>query len=745
MQIFIYKNVIDSMGPSNMRLATRFVAILVALIIIAAWISTPIGSYGENPARTKVIWLSVDSASYYRLYNLSVAGKLPAFKTLFEGGAHGPLIVVYPSATAVNHASLSSGAPPGVTGIVGNSIVLPGSRVTSSVSGFNGKYMLAEPIWVPADRSGLRSYVVSFPQSTPLAWNVSVERTKLFNIYDAFVSPITFSTLYTNNRSIARATYIEVREASSWDGVQAFTSTYRISNIYRAWESSFSIGDSTWYLYLADTTGSGKPDLLAIVPEAKDLSRALEVLKEGSWSRPLNTTINYRGHVYVVAPMFKLIKLDLNDLRLYRGITRPLNTQWFNDEKLARDVWNNVVTRVGAFTDGDHFALSNGWIDVDTYMETVALTNRFFMEFTLYVMRNRDWDFIMTYTPVVDNVYGQFLGTIYRDMPYYDPAKEEYYMDLILRTYMFVDDFIASILRNIDTRKTVLIVTSDHGQCPVKYIVNINAVLYNAGLLSIRGGSVVLNETKAWYAAHGHIFVNIEGRDQGSVKMADYSSVVKSIVDALQSVRDPDTGEPVFDLVVTKQQAQILGLWGDRVGDVVIATRCGYTAAGGVPSVRDGRAVVFTPAVPLRTITGDHGTNLPWYRDLHATFIAYGGDVRPGYLGTISALNIAPTVAKLLGIERPREASAPPLPIVAEVVTSTVTKAMPTTITTTIVEVSTIPQTITQAVTQAVTQTITQTVTGPPSDALSYIAIAIVFGLIGFTLGMLFIRGRASR
>ncbi len=78
-------------------------------------------------------------------------------------------------------------------------------------------------------------------------------------------------------------------------------------------------------LLLVDTSGRGYPDKLYITKGQKDVSRALASLSEGSWSPPINTTIVYRGSEYVVAPMFKAIKLDLSDFRLYRGITRPFN------------------------------------------------------------------------------------------------------------------------------------------------------------------------------------------------------------------------------------------------------------------------------------------------------------------------------------------------------------------------------------------------------------------------------------
>jgi len=642
----------------------------LALILAAAIASTalPLSSQVGEEGRKKVIWLSVDSANYYRMYNFSYTYQLENLKKIFSEGAHGPSQVVYPSATAVNHASLATGAPPGITGIVGNSIHLPNTSITSTVSGFDGRYLLAEPIWVTADRGGLRTVVISFPQSTPPAWSGRVDpaRTKLFNIYDASM-PFTPSTLYTTNRSIPRATYISFTNATGWAGLEG------VGRVYSAWEANITIGDTLWLLLLVDTTGDGYPDRLYITPGVKDLSRALASLSEGSWSSPINTTISYRGSEYVVAPLFKAIKLDPGDFRLYRGITRPFNTPWYNDKDLAWEVWNSVVTRVGAFTDGDSFALQNGWIDIETYMETVNLTNTFFKEFTKYIIRRGGWDLLLTYTPVVDNVYHQFLGAIYPSMPYYDQSRADYYRGVIARAYVMVDEFVGEILRIIDPKTTTLIITSDHGQCPVKYLININAILYNAGLAYIERGSLVINRTKAWYTGHGHVFINLKGReDSGIVEPSEYSYTVDQVIRALQSVRDPSTGEQVFDLVLTREQARTLGLAGERVGDVVIATRCGYTAVGGVPAIRNNTAQVFTPAAPLSTLTGDHGTILPSYPEIHGIFLAYGGGISRGYLGLISSLSVAPTVSEILGIERPANATSHPLPVVLRAYTITV-------------------------------------------------------------------------
>ncbi|MCX8195838.1 MAG: alkaline phosphatase family protein [Acidilobaceae archaeon] len=717
----------------------RYLLAVALLALLIAPLALPSSGQAE---RFKVVWISVDSANYYRLFNLSMEGSLPTFRRLIEGGAHGPMTVVYPSATAVSHASLSTGAHPMNTGIVANTMHLPNTSITATVSGFDGRYMLAEPIWVTANRSGIRAVVVSFPQSTPPAWRVSAERVKLFNIYDASLAGVTPSTLYTNNRNIPRATYVTIAPAANWTGVE------RIGSVSRAWELNFTLGDSRWFVYIADTTGDGRPDVAAIVPGAKDLRRALAILREGEWSKPLNATIVRGGSTFTVAPMFKLIKIDVSDFRLYRGIARPLEAPWFNDPALARGVWNNVVVRVGAFTDGDWFALTNGWIDVETFMETVNFTNTFFREFTLYVMRNTEWDLLMTYTPVVDNVYHQFLGMLYRNMPYYRAEQEAYYRGLIVRTYRMVDEFVKAVLDSVDLRTTVVVVSSDHGQCPVKSIVNVNAILYNAGLLSVRGGAVAINETRAWYVAHGHIFVNLVGREAGGiVRQEERVRVVDAIVRALQAVRDPETGEQVFDAVLTREQARVLGVGGPRAGDVVIATRCGYTAAGGVPTIVNGTAVVFSPAVPLRTLIADHGTLLPTYRDLHATIIFFGGPVRKGFLGLSSSLSIAPTIAELLGIPRPSDAEGAPLQVrEARTVTQTVTQVRTVTSTQTVVATNIVERTKTEVRTTEVPVTsivtVERTTTAVERELRTdLLAIAALIALLlGALTGFLFRR-----
>ncbi|MEM0001474.1 MAG: alkaline phosphatase family protein [Desulfurococcaceae archaeon] len=714
--------------------------VILLLVLIISIITAPIVLYSNSvnsTSRYRVVILSADAMRFDHLTKLASEGKLPNISRMMNNGVYAELVTVYPTATAVAHAAISTGAPPGVNGITGNSIHLPNTPVTSTVSGFSGLYMVSEPIWITADKAGLKAVVVSFPQSTPPAWNVS--RALLFNIYDASAA-FTSSALYTTNKTISGGTYIEFKQATDWINVEKVLGT-----VSSALESSIKIGDTSWYLYLADLNGDGKYDKLAITP-VKDLSKAYAILSEGEWSKPINTTIVYANKTYTIAPLFKALRLNpIDDFRLYRGLTRPLEAPWFNNETVARDIWNNVVVKTGTFTDGDYTGLSRGWYDEETYMETVYFTNLFFMEFTIYMIKNYDWDLIMSYTPVVDNVYHQFLGLTDPTTPYYNPEKASYYWSLIERTYKMIDEFVGNILNNVDLSNTVVMLISDHGQYPVKKVVYVNGILLNNGFISVDTAfRVNLTGTLAYVTYHGHIFVNLIGREtNGTVSPTDYDNVVKSIMEILRSYRDPDTGEHVFDLVITRDESKIIGLSGIRTGDIVFALKPGYTSSTALrQDPATGKAIEIETIKPYVSSTGDHGPVLPYYRELKAVFVSTGPGVKGGYLGEASVLQIAPTIAKILNINPPRDAKMPPIFSIYEI-TATKTLTQATTITQLLTQYSTVTQTRTSTLTQITTSSLTYISTKTEIstsivrelDIATTSIIAIILLIVGILVG----------
>lgn len=434
-----------------------------------------------------------------------------------------------------------------------------------------------------------------------------------------------------------------------------------------------------------------------------------------------------------MAPLFKAIDLSLDNFRLYRSLMRPYNTNWFNNETLAWMVWNNVVVKTGMVTDGDWYALVNGWIDPDTYMETVNLTNTFFKEFTLYFIKNTDWNLILAYTPIVDNVYHQFLGLTDPNMPYYDPDKAEKYRGYVEQAMIWADSILKSIIDNVDLEDTAVMVVSDHGQWSVKKIIYVNSVLYQAGLIAVdENGDIDWSNTKAYYVGYGSIFVNLQGREEdGVVPPEEYDAVVSQIMDALESVRDPDAGEPVFSLILRNDEAKPYGLYGDRAGDVIFSCRPGYASSTGLKiDTITSEPIIFSDAVPLKTITGSHG-DYSYYPQLIAIFGAIGPGIIHGILSYIHSTSIAPTITEILGVDAPANATGTPLPILEPIIT-TVTHT----------EYETLTTTETRTTTLTETYTTTETTEVQVTDWTLTIIIGIILLIIGIVIGTLCRRPR---
>jgi predicted AlkP superfamily phosphohydrolase/phosphomutase len=134
-----------------------------------------------------------------------------------------------------------------------------------------------------------------------------------------------------------------------------------------------------------------------------------------------------------------------------------------------------------------------------------------------------------------------------------------------------------------------------------------------------------------------HVFLNLQGREpDGIVDPADYERVQREVIDAILDYRDPVTGERPFCLALTHADAEMLNLWGERVGDVVYALRPEFDGAHGyhLPS----------------SVLGIGGQ--------HAVCILSGAGIRPGVHleGQVRQVDVAPTISYLLGIDVPRDA-----------------------------------------------------------------------------------------
>lgn len=141
-----------------------------------------------------------------------------------------------------------------------------------------------------------------------------------------------------------------------------------------------------------------------------------------------------------------------------------------------------------------------------------------------------------------------------------------------------------------------------------------------------------------------------------------------------RAVPSETTNDPIFQVVLKRSELDQLRLnYEERAGDVFVSARAGFSLSGRVlPNVPllvpttfrgDTRARVagnkqtedfLIAGGANETGAGVHG-HVSAHRQIQAIFFAYGPNVPVRLTGPVNAVDVAPTVASLLGIEPPRD------------------------------------------------------------------------------------------
>jgi predicted AlkP superfamily phosphohydrolase/phosphomutase len=143
---------------------------------------------------------------------------------------------------------------------------------------------------------------------------------------------------------------------------------------------------------------------------------------------------------------------------------------------------------------------------------------------------------------------------------------------------------------------------------------------------------------------YGQIYVNLKGREpQGSVNPgSEYEEVRRSIKEDLLSVREPETGEQMFDRVYLREELYS-GPYVDEAPDIVFLPREMKNKALGTLDFTSNKF-----AVPVYGNSGDHR--------MEGILLGLGPAFRKGVrLEPLSILDVAPTVLHLLGLPVPKQ------------------------------------------------------------------------------------------
>lgn len=592
----------------------------------------------------KAIVLGLDAPIPPRLYEYAKVGLLPTFKKLIEGGVYAKnCLVPLPTITPPNWTTIVTGAWIGTHGVTCFNMHKPGMPLTETYPAFDSRDCQAEYIWQAAEKVGKRTIVMNWPTTWPPTsknmiqiggaglsineWRIEIPKGEAFRI--AISDSLLFST-----EEYPLASKIELDVAKGWKNIDLTKPSLEAELVLQYRRPKFKVEEKLWYL-LVQSSNRKEFDTVILSFE-KDGKRAFTKLRVGEWSNVVVDTFRCEDSEIKAAFRVKLLELSKDGNRLKLFITPISSVEAQGLPAYPPSVVKNLPLTDNVFpiaAHGAYEAYNLGWIDIETWLECIDMEHKWLSEAASYLLRNEKWDMFFMHMHCPDWAYHMFSSEI-DPITAKDKSKVKLYQEAELKFYQSIDKAVSKILNAVNER-TLTVITSDHGAKPTTKRFRIIDILSKAGLIHLKedpktGRKVIdLNRSKVVPQRSIYIYVNLKGRDpHGIVDPSDYEKVREETIKALYEYTDPETGKKPILFAIKKEDARVLGLYGDRIGDIIFA---------------------FNP-----DFGGQHGPYLPTARygigDLRGLLILYGSGIKKGYVMERNCwlTDIVPTICYLL-------------------------------------------------------------------------------------------------
>lgn len=320
----------------------------------------------------------------------------------------------------------------------------------------------------------------------------------------------------------------------------------------------------------------------------------------------------------------------------------------------------------------------------------------------LHILDSEPWDLFATVFMATDEAQHAF----WHCQTAHEGTSEARYRFVIRDVYQRVDQAIGSLLDKLSEKgleeETTVVIVSDHGGGPFRWMINLNRWLADAGYLAFRTDraglitrwrseglkrlanlyrqymparvraevrsrlgtrrfdqikgdfeSFLLTSNVDWeqtraYAlgAGGNIFINLKGREPaGGVEPGnEYEQVCRELTDSLLSLSDPDTGQPIVERVFRREELYH-GPYVELGPDLIVQWKdYSYWGRGRYDSSESVFQAQRRFDFSDKPLTGSHR--------LEGVLIVQGPGIRSNcQTEGARLLDVAPTILSLLGID----------------------------------------------------------------------------------------------
>ncbi len=611
----------------------------------------------------KVAIIGLDCAQPQLILDMIKDGYLPNLKKLMDNGFFADdCLCPLPTITPPNWTTIATGAYPGTHGVTCFHYQLPGKNPdnTNTRQAWSSELVKVQTLWDAAAEAGKKSRVLTFPVS----WPPKNDKTMMVGgcgmvpgelrhglpfeeIEFALCQDFVVSTDYLPFSSRGR-----FEDADGWLnapdlGEDPLEMAFHVPFV----DALIKPKETIWYALVTKSEGSRVYDTVTLSPD-KDYSHAFTTVKKGEWSPKFFPVIEVADGTKIQT--FTRIKPftlsdDADEFCLIIGALVPLDCPFTTDPSVFREVALNgkgTVHRAGGI-----YLYLREVIDVDTWLEMTESLSTFLGEMAEKMIADDDWSVFAMHSHPIDWFYHVFNDPFTSS----DPEVRNKTWEIHRKLYSIEDRLVGRIADACD-KDTLIAVVSDHGCVPDGTPFNPMKILEDAGLChsyTVEGGGptgelaeyerrvmgfsdsrVDFSKSKCAPSRETYVYVNLKGRDpEGIVEPEDYEKVQREIIDALITYVDPLTGKRPVAMALTKQDARLIGLYGDEIGDVVYAI---YPEFG-----------------------GQHGPILPtasWqYGRLNVLFLLHGKGIKKGYHLTkpCHLVDLIPTICYSTGLPIP--------------------------------------------------------------------------------------------
>jgi 2',3'-cyclic-nucleotide 2'-phosphodiesterase (5'-nucleotidase family) len=636
---------------------------------------------------------------------------LPTLGGLLRKGAKasdGGMLTQAPPNTGAGWYSLATGAWPGVHGSTNNTFHVNGQPFANRTAAFDSGVVRAETIAQAAERGGKRVAQIEWAGGRVGAIDGPTVDFRTFlsgrGVTTNYVSPLdnatftaTFGLQFDHPAGFAgQAPFPEAAPASA-AGWTAVPRSYSPAQEMRMRVLDFGTDKYGLNAYIYDSRDDGKTryDRVLFSPTKSGADRVAN-LRPGEWADVKVKIVGGALEGLTGGMLVKVEELaqDLSQVRLYHTSVTRANASWvgWSEPGFSGDFAEYVAQKFPTSMAADFAVLEAGVVSEETYVEQGLYWETGHHPLIRYILRKHKPDLALVGYPTTDEFQHQFLGLVSPKLPNGDPnpAFDDVEVNgtpdhrvvqrklFLLRAYRGADKTL-DLVNSLMPRNVSDFVASDHGFAPQFAAVDASKVLVDLGLLSRpqtsncrpATGETIGKAKACWAGGTVQIYLNLAGRDPVNpdlqqVPANQEASTVAAVKAAFLALSDPNDwtgdGQPegwkVIDRAFTKAEARYIPNGAGSTVDMAHPTRTGDLVVFSYPPYQFDAATPGT-LIARSAFFGQHGyvpdvQNLAADVNMRATFIAGGDAIKPGVATGVRTIDLAPTIAYVLGVPEPQ-------------------------------------------------------------------------------------------